>query len=369
MFRRDFDGIDGENMANIRQIKDSFKAEIEMKNRATGEMFRQAKSFPTRREAEEWAAGIETDLRRAVHDDRRVLDAVTLAELITRYIEEVSPVKLGSKQEIVRLKRWLTHPLALRPVSRCLAVDFASYIAQRRKDTSARGGRVSEQTIKHEIICISNVFETARKDWGYTTLQNPTKQISKPGGSIARETRIGDKLDALLDELRKCRNAQYSIITEFAVETGLRQDELFRMTWRDIDKVDRVVSVLGKDTMSRSGQRKKRIVPLSQRAIELLAGLPQSINSDSLVFQTAGKTSADGLSRAFTAAAKKVGLSDAVFHSTRHEAASRMAPYYPLVTLMSVMGWKTPSMAARYYHASTDELHEGLARMQNACNS
>lgn len=354
-------------MAVIKQRGDSWIAQVHCKNRATGELHREAKSFETRQLADDWAQALEADLKRAKHTDQRLLDSTTLDELIERYIREVSPKKLGAAQEITRLEKWRKHPLASRPLSKCLPKDFADYIAQRRRDTSARGGQVSEQTIKLEVIVISNVFESARKDWGYN-IQNPTKQISKPGGSQSRDIRIGDKLPALLDALRKCRNKQYSIIAEWAVETGMRQDEIMRMAWRDIDKKQRLVEVEGKDTSSRSGQRKKRIVPLSDRCMELLNSLPQSIDPSIPVFQTARKVSTDGLSRAFTAAcnSESVGLPGAVFHSTRHEAASRMAPHYSMPVLMAIMGWKTASMAARYYHADADELHAGLERMKAA---
>lgn len=352
-------------MAVIKQRGESWQAQVAIKNRATGLLHREAKSFANKREAEDWAQALEADLKRAKHNDIRLLDATPLSDLIQRYIDEVSPAKLGAKQEIVRLKAWLRHPLADRPISRCLSKDFADHIAQRRKATSKRGGPVSEQTIKHEIIAISNVFEAARKDWGYP-VQNPTRQISKPGGSQTRDVRIPPEIwPQLAAELSKCRNKQYVVIAEFAIETGMRQGEIMRMAWRDIDKAGKLVEVWGKDTAN-PGRRKKRFVPLSPRALELLGQLPQALDSSALVFQTARKTSADGLSRAFTAVCKKVGLEleKGVFHCTRHEAASRMAPHYPMVTLMAIMAWKTPAMAARYYHASTDDLHAGIEKMQ-----
>jgi integrase len=352
-------------MARIKQRGDSWRAEVATKNRATGELHRENQSFETERQAKDWAQALESDLKRAQHSDQRIIDSTPLAGLIQRYISEVSVKKLGASQEITRLNKWLAHPLANRPLSKCLPVDFANYIAKRRKDISKRGGPVSEQTIKHEIIVISNVFESARKDWGYQ-IQNPTKQISKPGGSQSRDIRIGDKLPDLLNELSKRRNKQYPIIVEFAIETGMRQDEIMRAAWRDIDKTQQIIEVLGKDTRTRTGQRKKRIVPLSPRAIQILSSLPQAINSNTLIFQTAGKASADGLSRAFTAACKTVGIDGGCFHITRHEAASRLAPFYQQAELTKFMGWTSPAMAARYYHPDAVSLHAGLQRMQLA---
>ncbi|MEQ1916109.1 MAG: site-specific integrase, partial [Gallionella sp.] len=258
-------------------------------------------------------------------------------------------------------------------ISRCLPTDFSAYIAKRRSDVSRRNGPVAEQTIKLEIIAISNVFEAARKDWGYD-IQNPIKNISKPKGSNTRETRITHenwkKIAAIL--LNKGRNPLYITIAELAIETGMRQDELFRMTWEDVEilvpedgvetpKRGKVI-VEGKDT-STTGARKKRVVPLSPRAITLLESLPRPDSTDAQVFQSVRKTSKDGLSRAFTAACADIGLIGGCFHSTRHEAASRMAPHYPMLTLMKIFGWKTPSMAARYYHASDEELYAGIDKM------
>lgn len=340
-------------MATIRERGPAqWQAIVETKNRATGLVHKEAKTFPTKTEAMTWAQALEADLRRGQHNDTRLLDATALHEMIERYIKEVSPKKLGSKQEITRLRAWQAHPLAQRPLSRCLPKDFADYITERRKTPSARNKKdmpkdelrmVSEQTIKHEIIAISNVFESARKDWGYP-IPNPTKQISKPGSSQSREARIPPDLwPKVAAELKKCRNKQYVLIAEFAIETGMREDEIMRMAWQDIDRKQRIVEVEGKDT-SRTGQRKRRIVPLSACALEILAELPQHIDARQLVFQTARKTSADGLSRAFTKACRDAGIEGTVFHSTRHEAASRMA--------------------ARYYHASIEDLHAGLNRMR-----
>ena len=358
-------------MATIRQrknksgetIKFQWQAIIEMKDRRTGVTYSDSKTFSTKTEAQDWSRGIEADLKRSIHNDTRLIDSTSLCKLIERYKHEVSPSKLGAKQEIVRLNKWLANDLAQRPLSKCSPKDFADYISRRRNDVSKRRGRVAEQTIKLEIIAISNVFEIARTDWGYE-IDNPTKQLSKPKGSNSRDVRITPndwkKISAILN---KCRNPLYNLIAELAIETGMRQDELFRMTWKDIDLMSRKIAVKGKDT-STVGQRKSRVVPLSLRATTLLSSLPRHIDNTIPVFNSIHKTSADGLSRAFTAACAEIGLAGGCFHSTRHEAASRLAPHYPMLTLMKIFGWTTPSMAGRYYHASDQDLLAGVDNMQ-----
>jgi len=356
-------------MATIRKRGEfQFQAIVEMKNRATGLIHKESATFNTKTEAQDWSKALEADLRRAIHNDTRLIDTTPLRDLIERYIKERSPKKLGGKQEIMRLKKWLKNDLAALPVSRCLPVHFADHVSSRSAQPSSRSasGRISDQTIKLELIALSNVFEAARKDWGYTNLTNPIKQISQPKGSGTREVRIPPNLwPKLAEELCKCRNKKFVVIAELAIETGMRQDELMRMTWGDIDLKNRRISTYGKDTAN-TGQRKLRVVPISRRADELLRGLIRSTDMTLPVFQIGGATSADGLSRAFTAACKAVGIDGGVFHCTRHEAASRMAPHYPLIVLMKIFGWETAAMAARYYHASDAELLAGIDRMQAA---
>jgi hypothetical protein len=43
-----------------------------------------------------------------------------------------------------------------------------------------------------------------------------------------------------------------------------------------------------------------------------------------------------------------------------------MALHFNMLTLMKIFGWTTPSMAARYYHASDEELLAGVDKMRNS---
>lgn len=364
-------------MATIRKRKNKdgsiaahqWQAIVRMKNRATGLTHTESETFLTEREAKEWAKGIEADLQRAIHIDTRKIDRTPLKDLLHKYINEVSPAKLGGGREIVRLERWLRHPVADMMLSRITPKHFSDYIAERRKEKSVRGGKIKDQSIKLDIIAISNVFEAARKDWAFK-LENPIRNISKPKGSGARDVRIVPaEWKKIEEELIQCRNPYYVLIAELAIETGMRQDEFLRMEWKDIDLSARKVEVWGKNT-AMIGKRKKRVVPLSKRAVEILKLVQQQSGAENgLVFEGNAKVSADGLSRAFTAACRKLGLEGTVFHSTRHEAASRMAPHYPMLTLMAIFGWTTPAMAARYYHASDEELFAGLNSLERAKKS
>lgn len=348
-------------MATLRKRGEyQWQALIEKKNRATGVVHKEAKTFTTRAQAQEWAREIEAALARGQYNDNRQAAATPLRDLITRYRDEITPRKKGAKQETVRLNKWLKHELADRMLTLIQPSDFAGYIADRRAEGRA------EQTIKSEIIAISNVFKVAGADWGYN-IENPIKRISKPGGSRKRDQRILPEVwPAIAAALSARRNPYYVVIAELAIETAMRQGELFALTWADIDLSGRHLTVReGKDTTGKND--KSRIVPLSVRAVELLTALPRPIRNDERVFQVGHTTSADGLSRAFTAAAAAAGI-PARFHDTRHEACSRMAPHFEMHELMKITGHETAGQLIRYYNPTAKELTAKLDKMHAILN-
>lgn len=350
-------------MATIRRRKDKngnflpsqWQALIEKKNRSTGEVYKEAQTFQTKDEAMSWARGIEASLDSGKHRGTKNEASTPLRNLILRYRDEVTPLKKGKKQETTRLNKWLEHKLANRMLTLIEPSDFAQHITDRRKDNKA------EQTIKAEIIAISNVFKIARADWGYK-IDNPIKEISKPGGSKKRSQRLLPEAWTLISaELRLSRNPYYLTISELAIETAMRQGELFKLRWSDINLPERYLTVReGKDTTGKNTD--DRIVPLSKHATRLIDAMPRPKIDTELVFQVDHTTSADGLSRAFTKACKAIGLS-ARFHDTRHEACSRMAPHMGMHELMKITGHETASQLIRYYNPTASELTPKLDKM------
>lgn len=344
-------------MAAIRKRGEyQWCAQVEKKNAATGLVHREIRTFRTKDEAETWAREVEAALARGQYNDTRQASKTPLRDLIVRYRDEITPRKKGAAREAVRLNTWLKHEIADRMLTLIQPADFAAHIAARRKKGRA------EQTIKADIIAISNVFKVASADWGYN-IENPIKRISKPGGSRKRDQRVlHDQWEKVADELRRCRNPYYVVIAELAIETAMRQGELMALTWADVDLAGRHLTVReAKDITGKNA--KSRIVPLSLRAVELFTALPRPIDHNVRVFQVGRTTGADGLSRAFTRACRTVGI-PARFHDLRHEACSRMAPHFEMHELMKITGHETAGQLIRYYNPTASELVEKMDKMQ-----
>lgn len=296
-------------------------------------------TFETKREAEAWATSIESEMNRGVFVDRSEAEQTTFGEALDRYASKVTAVKRGWKTEMCRISALKKHDLAARSLASLRAADFAEYRDERLK-------KCSPATVRRELVIISHVFNTARKDWSIP-VENPLDNIRKPSALKHRERRLSaDEQTRLLASAEKSKAATLGFCITLAIETGMRAGEIVALRWEQIDLANHVICL----DMTKNGDR--RIVPLTEAAESAIRALPRPIHGGRLTRFYDSR----GLSAAFRRTCKLAGIDGLRFHDLRHEAASRFAPRMPAATLAKVMGWKTIQMAMRYYNPTANEL-------------
>lgn len=298
----------------------------------------QTRTFESKRDAQDWAATLESEMRRGLFIDRTEVERTTLGELLCRYSQDVTPTKRGKTPELSRLRHLMRHPIAMKYLAQLRAADFAEYRDQRLLE-------VSEKSVREELLLLSAVLNTAKKDWSIP-VENYVQHLRKPPPSRHRERRLEDgEEDALLSAARLSKNHGLECAIVLALETGMRRGEIAELMWSQIDLKAKVVRL----DMTKNGSR--RIVPLSERAEKVLLALPRSLSGRVFEFYDS-----NGLGAAFRRACKRAGITDLHYHDLRHEAASRFAPRMQVPLLAKLMGWKTIQMAMRYYNPTETEL-------------
>jgi len=311
-----------------------FQAQIRRKGYPT-----QQKTFETRKAAEAWATVIESEMYRGEFVDRSEAERTTFSDALDRYAREVTLSKRGWETEMHRIKALKKTPLAARSLASLRSLDFANHRDERLK-------KCSPATVKRELVIISHVFNTARKDWSLP-IDNPIASIRKPQAGQHRERRLTeDEQVGLLQAADESKAATLRFCIVLALETGMRAGEIVGLLWEQIDLSNGVIRL----DMSKNGDR--RIVPLSKAAEAAVRALPRPIQGGRLTkfYDTRG------LSAAFRRACERAGITGLRFHDLRHEAASRLAPHMSVATLAKVAGWKTIQMAMRYYNPTAAEL-------------
>lgn len=334
----------------------------------------QRKTFDTKRDAEDWAREVERAMRIGLFVPMGKSEKVTFGELIDRYIREVTPTKKNWKSETEILGR-----IKGRLGEYSLVAITSEMIAGLRDDLLKKGKQLANgelrplasSSVNHYLNAISVVVDMAMKEWGYPLPTNPVRDIKRPAPAKGRDRRLrpGEE-HRILRECRRYKNPVLEPLVRLAIETAMRQGELFALTWNDIDLRKRIAIL--RDT--KNGET--RAVPLSTIAVSLLEQLRHR-RSKGKVFDAniaatriAFTRAVDRARNRYVAACRRIGLepdvnflTDINFHDLRHEATSRLFErgVFDVMEVASITGHKTLAMLKRYTHLRAENLARKLA--------
>lgn len=326
-------------MATIRKLRGRWQAAVRRRGMAP-----RSKSFDSKVDAERWARSLEAELdRTGALPDTRPAENTTLAQILTRYRDTVSPTKRSAVTEIARINAILRRPLCHRTLTRLSTADLAAYRDERLRT-------VAPATVIRELNTISHAIDTARREWDIHLAANPCKLVRRPSPPKGRTRRLeGDEEQRLLAAADRGRVPYLRPLIELAVETGMRRGELLSLTWEHIDLERRVAHL----PLTKNGS--SRDVPLSSRAVETLTRLRTGENAK--VFATAP----NAVRLAWERLRRRVGLEDLHLHDLRHEAVSRLFEKgFNVVEVASISGHRELRMLTRYTHLRAADLAERL---------
>jgi integrase len=304
------------------------------------------KSFSTRADGAEWARDKERQIDRAeLPTTIRDFKGMTVADLLRRYEQEVTPRKRGAKFEQSRLRQLLSHSIASTSLHNLSGASVSYYRDDRLKV-------VKPASVRRELTVLRHVFEVARTEWGMPIRANPVHQIKLPNDSKPRERRLEEGDDALLADAINSNSAWYlRPLIALAIETGMRRGELLSIRWKDVDQTARTIRIL----KTKNGH--PRTIPLTPKAVEILSSLDRK---DERVFPV----TPNAVRLAWERLRRRAGLEDLRLHDLRHEAVSRFFEYgltVPEVALIS--GHRDPRMLSRYTHLRPEKVAEKLAKV------
>lgn len=292
-------------------------------------------TFRTKREAEAWAAQLEADIAAGRRGD---VPDKAFSELVERYMHEVTPRKRGARPEALRLARTMQDDIAHVRLPDLNETHVAAWRDRRLKN-------VGRSSTRREWATLGHACNIAIREWKWLR-SNPFAIVSKPPPAPPRKRRPkNDEMDRILHSLGYSEDRPIATKTQavgaaalFAIETGMRQAELARLTWGEI--TGRVAH------LPTSKNEDSRDVPLSREAMRILSRLPRGAD-DSTCFGVAA-ASIDALWRA---AKKKALVEGLTFHDLRREALSRMAKKVDVMTLAKISGHRDLRILLRVYYS------------------
>jgi len=144
-----------------------------------------------------------------------------------------------------------------------------------------------------------------------------------------------------------------------AMNTGLRQGELFNLTWQDY--MDGVITARTRKT--RGSRLKVRRVPVPAVAAAILKAWQEQQPSDSgLIFPSPhGGGKLTSIAKSWNDLMDRAKISNFRFHDLRHHYASTLVMRrVDLHTVQMLLGHSDPKMTMRYAHLAPEHLREAV---------
>jgi integrase len=362
-------------MAYIRKMIDKaralpWRAQIRRKGHKT-----LVKMFKTRAEADLWANEQERSIRLAgLPLTTEDLKKHTVGDIVRRYMNEITPTKGSRVSEAAVLNRFLQHPICAKALAYVTRQDAYQYVSDRLKATwKVKHGKgdprpITARTVRREVNSIQHVFEVAREQWGFNNLPNPFRALKIKGSMFRRNRRLKEgELQKLEEVCRHCRglNRYYVPLAIYlAVETGMRLQEMFNLTWQDVDIKKRRVEVRKSKTDHLTGIKGRTIV-LTLGAKSYLSSLAWSLRANRR-FQKTDRIfpmTKGAFQQSWKDALKRASITDLTFHDLRREAGSRFDEAGLTKAEHDLqMGHVNRNMTSLYIHADLKSIQDKLDR-------
>lgn len=329
----------GENVASINKVKSTAGTKPWVAQVNVRGFDRVSRRFFTEKEAKSWAEPLERELQRQREGGARAdIVTLTLADLAKEYLDDPKTKALKAHKDRARgVAWWVNHYGA----DRLMQFNVRTILEARKRLIPG-----------HEPATVNRYLAAMRKawNWGRTTgfvradQQWPTSLMLKEPKGRTRSLN-DDEIDRLLKAAAHEPTMRAAILVSIAC--GMRQGELLRLTWADVDFDAHTLRIL----KTKNGE--SRAVHLPSSAATALRTLKQATVVGTSVFITEeGEPAWQGwLEHRWKQIRKDAGIVDFRWHDLRHSCASILAQSgASLPEIGSVLGHQSASATFRYSH-------------------
>ncbi|SAK50746.1 phage integrase family site specific recombinase [Caballeronia pedi] len=324
--------------------------------------------------------------RRRKAEAEKIVGTPTLDAFINdRYADWLAANTRSSAASIARLRKSFSDHRE-RPLS-----DFTAWIIEKWRSGRLKAG-VGASTVNRDLSSLRGLFSRA-VEWGVIA-EHPmrtVKALQAPSGKVRwlsddEEMRLRRALDDReereragresanawrsargYDLMRNLRDVGYVDHLKPAVllslNTGMRQGELLKLDWRDVNLDRAIVTVV--DASSKSG--KQRHIPLNEEALAVLTLWRKQQLKHSIVFAGVTGGVRTDVKTAWSKLLSDAEIIDFRWHDMRHHFASRLVMAgVDLNTVRELLGHADLSMTLRYAHLAPEHLSAAVAKLNRA---
>jgi integrase len=219
-------------------------------------------------------------------------------------------------------------------------------------------------TINRELAMFSKAFNLAVDEWEWLK-DKPFPKISKEEENNERDRWLTK--DEERELLENCPKWLREIVV-FALNTGLRQDELLSIEWSRVNLLRKTVLI------NNTKNGKPKTIPLNRIAIDVIEQKSEEkvrrLKNDFVFVGSHGtKINNSYLIRIFRKVLNKAGIENFRFHDLRHTFATRLAQKsVDLYKISKLLGHEDISTTQRYAHHCPESLRDGVEILESDYN-
>jgi integrase len=240
-------------------------------------------------------------------------------------------------------------------LSRISAFDIERFLSDMRSGNNPKGRKYAPQTVKHQIVLISHLYRLAEK-WGMYSGKNPTKTVRQIKiNNKQTEFLSDDELSRLMKVLNTWPERMAASIVKFAITTGMRRGEIFKLTWEDIDEKHGMIRI--KDPKGGHDQH----LPLSDVALSVIDEVPRAFDTP-YIFYGMGGRKRTYIKGSWNEIKKAANIPQTFrFHGLRHHFASTLVSSgVDLYIVQKLLAHRDAATTQRYAHLANQTLRDAV---------
>lgn len=287
----------------------------------------------------------------------------TFNEAVDRMIDEHFPnIKRSSAERYAcSLEHLIDHfsGLTLNEISSKHMIGFENKRLKQGRATS---------TVRRDFACLSVLFSCAEEwEWYDKNPVKPYLRSRKRKGLVEAPARTRYLLAEEEDKILATATSAMAPLIAFAIDTGLRREEQFSLTWSQINLRQREIHITA--DVNKSG--KQRFVPLTERAISILENMPRNLNARHVFLNGSKRRYAkaspyiyDGLQKA----ARRSDIQDLRWHDLRRTCGCRLIQErdFTMEEVRDWMGHSSVTVTERIYaFLAKDQLQKRLRKSES----
>ncbi len=280
---------------------------------------------------------------------------MTVAEMFEHY--RPLRVDVRNKGEDARYGAYWSERFGSYELEELTKADLMEWRSQRMTE-------VKPATVNRALTYLRAYYNLAIED-GHCT-ENPAAKVKALRENNARDRFLDDDEEA---RLRQAMSDRDFLLVAFAIQTGLRQSEQFRLRWENVDLKTGNLKIVE----TKAGGH--RFVPINSPTRELLASLRTQASKSPWVFPSRRdpekRINQDNfISRNFRKALKEANIKRFTWHDLRRTTGSRLAMAgVPLHTIAQILGQATPRVTAIYSRLSPTHLRGAMEHLAGASDT